>query len=336
MKRRLQYFDTIRFAATMWIFIVHFIADFRPSLFRFWTDFPTALILGGITGKFAVAILAVLLGYFAYLKGTQKKELHLMIASRYISFLAMGIVINVIIVLCEKSYHLDFSALKEILLTSIHISSKIYPTFWCMQSFFWGSAMSYINGKYGVSLLSISIQALMLIVTHNIWIAICLFGNILYRITEDSIASPNFQKFAIKPLIQVFMILIALFIIKRSESDLTYVLDGISSLLIMTVISYNQKIQKPLCNDALSYLGKYSMGIFLLHPTIYSNVGQFVYSRFSDSKTTFLLAFSASVVITIPLSIIIVGLINRFSNILTKVYICITEKLDSRLCHLTK
>lgn len=313
----------------MWIFLVHFISSFRPSLFRFWSDFPTALFLNGVSGKFATATLAVILGYLAYSKGMQNQQLSLLIIKRYLSFLVMGIFVNVIYTIHNNQSIFEPSSLKEILFTSIKIGSQIFPTFWCMKSFFWGSVMSYINGKYTHSLSAIFAQILMLMFTHNTWIAICLLGNVLYRIADQNIAHNTFQKNMSKPVVQIILILIAFSIIKRPESDLTFFIDGISSVLILAIISYNPKVQKVLCNDVFSYFGKHSMGIFLLHPVLYDRTGRLIFSIWPDTKITFLVAFIASVSITVLASILVVRLINYVTDIFVKAFIFLINKTDT-------
>jgi len=95
-RQRILYLDAIKFLAIMWIFFVHFIADFRPTLFQLWDNLPYSLLLNGLTGKFATAMLAVVLGYLAFYKGSNAVSIASVSLKRYISFFAMGLLSNII------------------------------------------------------------------------------------------------------------------------------------------------------------------------------------------------------------------------------------------------
>ena len=70
MKERITYFDTIRWIAAMFIFTTHFIAAFERDIFILWDEvFPINLFMYGVTGKLAVTVLGVVLGYLAFQKG---------------------------------------------------------------------------------------------------------------------------------------------------------------------------------------------------------------------------------------------------------------------------
>lgn len=63
--KRIGYFDVLRLFSVILIFIVHFINDFRPDYFVLWNEGVSSIFLNGVSGKAAVAMLAVILGYFA-------------------------------------------------------------------------------------------------------------------------------------------------------------------------------------------------------------------------------------------------------------------------------
>ena len=93
--KRCSDLDSIKFLAIFLIYTTHFIADYKPELLDFWNNYPTKLVLGGITGKFGVALFGVLLGYFAYI-GNKKKTLLVYSIKRYGYFVFVGMFINLI------------------------------------------------------------------------------------------------------------------------------------------------------------------------------------------------------------------------------------------------
>jgi len=126
----------------------------------------------------AVAVFAVILGYFAYAQGG-KKNLPGLIVKRYISFFVMGLFINTVLLFGVERASIGVYYLKLLLRVTAAIEADIFGAFWCMKSFLFGSIISYINGKYRLSFLPVFIMTAVFALTNNTWIAICLMGNML-------------------------------------------------------------------------------------------------------------------------------------------------------------
>lgn len=320
MKKRFDYMDGLKFFAALWIFAVHFISSDVPSLLGLWSGF----LLRGVSGKLAVAILAVILGYLAYDKGTKSDKLGEIILKRYVQFVVMGIIIN-IFGAANKGYNFTQPMTYiSIVATSLTLGKQLASIFWCMQAFFFASVISYIAGKYKMSEFPIILLIGTFYLTGNVWVSVCLMGNLLCRFTNFE-AFPKREKILSNPLTQIILFVIAFFAIKRSESDLTYFIDGICCMLILFIFAANKTLRKIFGCKVLAYLGKQSMGIFLLHPFIYPSVSNFVYSHFPNLPVIHLFAFIASLIIVVLLSVIVVFIIGKASQLINKILLAIRD-----------
>ena len=84
---REKWVDSIRFISIEIIFGVHFIAACAPDMSKLWHEGVTGMILCGISGKLAVAMFSVLLGYFAARAGAKADfSMSRYMCRRYIKF----------------------------------------------------------------------------------------------------------------------------------------------------------------------------------------------------------------------------------------------------------
>ena len=171
--KRVLHYDAIKFICIMWIFFTHFIDEFRPELFSYWHEGWTKWILMGVTGKAATAMFAVILGYFAFFSAKKGEHLLALVIKRYIFFVVIGLAANTINSLTNRISVLN------VLKSSFLLKSDIFPTFWFLRSFFIGSCISYVNGKYNVGCIGVAIESISIYFCGGIWESICILGNIL-------------------------------------------------------------------------------------------------------------------------------------------------------------
>lgn len=335
MQMRVRYFDTIKFFAILWVYLVHFISYYCSSLFSYWRTAPTSWVLFGVTGKLAVAMFSVILGYFAYLSGTKGGSLSNFTIKRYISFFITGLFINTLYAICGalgwKSATYD---LTTVLVTSLKIGYDIFPTFWCMFDFLLSSVLSFINGKYRLSPSAVFLQIVIFLLVGKIWIAICLMGNLLYGLQHNETCAALMRK---KP-VQLLLFIIVFFAVKRPESNVTYVIDGICSMLVLLIISGNETFQKVLSCKPLSYLGKNSLGIYILHPLTYTLLGAPLFELLSPVRysVVFIVVFITCLAVMLPLSIGAVFLIDRLSGLLSTLLITAKDQLLNKCAPLIR
>lgn len=336
MKKRIVYFDTVKFIAISWIFFCHFLDSFAA-------DFPWPSFLYGISGKAALAALSVLLGYFAYLVGTNsQRSLVDLTVKRYLAFFMAGLSINLICSICALVFKEEcpyrYLGIKAILQNSLCIGDGIFETFWCMKSFFFGSVISYLNGKYKIDIIGIVLE-IIVFASLNVWIAICIMGNVVFLINSEE-EKPSGWKAAIqrlinRPLVQCLLCVVVYFIIRRPESRLTYFIDGISSVLILLVISHNRFARSLLEFKPIAYFARYSEGVFLLHPVVYQIAGAKLIKLLLDRDVRFRAAFIVSFAVcyfaTVLLSVWMVKGLDQMTNLSFNGYLKMKSVFFSRL-----
>lgn len=233
------------------------------------------LILNGVTGKFAVTLFGVILGYFAF--ASKEENASRYIVKRYAYFAISGLFIN--------SVYAIFGILEmpggtysigEVIIESITIGSSIYATYWCMRDFFIASIISYLNSKARVSWGGVVIEIIIFYYLGNVWISICLLGCLVFIITKGE---ENNIKFLNKRIVRILGWVIVFVCIKRAESTFTYMVQGGVSALIILLIMNGQIIKKFLNRKHVAALGKNAMAIYLIHPICYVNFGTIIFEK---------------------------------------------------------
>lgn len=286
MKREIH-FDTLKLIAVFIVFALHFIGAYHPEYAVYWHKLPTALLLEGVSGKNAVSALAVFSGYFAY-KSKQKSILFYS-SRRYFEFFFAAFFINSLWGLCSihgwggissQTIQNSNNVVLTILYESVCIRGTIYPALWFMIPFLIGSIISYTNGKEESSPVEIIIQIWCFYIVNQVWISICLLGSLVACLQKNKYVS-RFYKNTIVQLI----IIIIFFVIKRKESNLTYLIDGICVSQVILIIDNNERLKR-----LLSFkwgIGKNVMSIFLLHAIVYRVVSPFLFNLMTNIKYNF-------------------------------------------------
>lgn len=333
MKKRKLYFDTIKLFAIFVVFTTHFVATFNEDYFRFWTDLPTAFFLKGVSGKFGVAVFSVILGYFAF--RSSEKNIAKYTIKRYVYFVLCGLFINAVYALYAAARHDDPVTLYRLIRTSVLLGSSIYPTFWCIRPFMAGSFVSRINRfvhdkvkKDALTVALVVAEAAVLIYLKEIWIAICIMGNAV-PVLEDN---EKVQKIISSRAVRMVIYLAAFCAIKRSGSDLTYLIDGVSAAFVLIALSRSTHLTQLLNNRHLASAGRNTMAIYLIHNLLYETIGGLIVSD-SAFVATFLAAFVISWTVIVLLSYPVTSLLNganRFcGGIIDKVF-SLTDTTDKK------
>ena len=333
MKSRKLYFDTIKLFAIFVVFTTHFVATFNEDYFRFWTDLPTAFFLKGVSGKFGVAVFSVILGYFAF--RSSEKNIAKYTIKRYVYFVLCGLFINAVYALYAVAWHDDPVTLYRLIRTSVLLGSSIYPTFWCIRPFMAGSFVSRLNRlvhdrmkKDSLTVALVIAEAAVFIYLKQIWIAICIMGNAV-PVLEDN---ETVRKIISSRAVRIIIYLAAFCAIKRSGSDITYLIDGFSSAFVLLALSRSTQITRILNNRALASAGRNTMAIYLIHNLLYETIGGYIVSD-SAFVPTFLAAFVISWVVIVLLSYPVTSLLNGANRlcggIIDKVF-SLTDTTDKK------
>ncbi len=292
MKTRTRYFDTIKLLAIFVVFLTHFVASFNEAYFRYWKELPTAILLKGVSGKFGVVVFSVILGYFAF--RSSEKSIAKYTIKRYVYFVLCGLFINSVYLIAARTGYISGNAsITHMVRTSLLLSDDIYATFWCIQPFMLASFISKVNGKlltgksWGVLIIAAEIAAL--IKFDQLWAGICLMGNIVYLLENDKYV----QKLISHRSVRIVIYLIFFIGIKRSSSDLTFIIDGIVCSLLLTALSKSTTLAKLLSNKSMASAGRNTMAIYLIHNIMYESIGAAMINE-AHFVSTFLAALVVS------------------------------------------
>lgn len=274
MNKRITYLDTIRWIAAMFIFTTHFISAFEPEIFRIWDEvFPVNMFMYGVTGKLAVTVLGVVLGYLAFSKGEKskdKKDTFSYLIKRYLYFLAAGLVIHFLYgMLTWTSENPDTVQLKDILECSIFLKNDIVSNWWSMLPFLIASVLCFIQGKYHLGCREIIIEITVFYYVGQVWISVCLMGALVKCILDHEKCVEVLQKKWIRILI--FAVLFV--ILKREESNFTYLIDGIGMALFILVLCTWNLLQNFFSHRLWNLVNQNYMGVFVIHELVYVQVG---------------------------------------------------------------
>ena len=299
---RTPYFDTLKFLSILLVCFTHFIDKFNNSYFLYWKEFPTKIFIQGITGKLGVAIFAVISGFLSFKKS--KQSILLYSIKRYCYFFFIELLVNII--LCSEK-NISFV---NALLDALKIGNSVFPTFWFMRDFLFASFLSFYFAKKD---LSIYIKIVIIIIFHTLnltWIAICLYGSLIHEIQSYKIFS--YLKY------RILLIILFYFAIQRPETNFTYILDGIFALIVICVVQNSINLRQVLQNKYLSFFGKRTMAILVIHPVVYDKIGIFLFKYFPSNGFCFFSIFFVLMIIICILSLPLDYIFSSYYSLIKK------------------
>lgn len=316
MKQRIQMYDGLKFFALFFVYSTHFIAYFHEAYFVHWTKIPEAFLLNGITGKFGVAIFGVLLSYFAYEKGENNGAAGFpaYILKRYNYFVFCGLFINMLYKIEQIRMRGTFSIgdIELWLKVSFTLGDDLYPTFWCLKYFFVVSTLAYLLGAYKSKISTKIIICLVLGLTMDIWIAIFLLGILV----SDILEAKELYKGKKTQLLLVVLIMV---MFRGQEGIFTYLRDGITALLIIAFLNVNKGANAFLSQRIFSKIGMRSMGVFMIHPMVYSYVSPRIFQMLSDWPygVAFITCLGMTFILVVLIAVPIDWLVKKMTTITT-------------------
>lgn len=325
---RIVYLDTIRFLAVLWVFHTHFIAAYAKTGWRNLLKIvPFKLVFQGVTGKLAVTVLCIVLGYLACKKGQSKTSTFQYAIRRYIYFFSIALFLNTLYVILAKAEILPLASqslgIRQILYSSVFLKSNIVGLFWCLRPLYTASLICFINGKYNLSYKEVLIESVIFIFIKETWIGIGILGNLAERLLQEEKVNSVMQKW----YVQLVLIIAVSASIKRSESNTTYLIDGICMMMVVMIIANNRWIKGALEFRWWQSCNKHYMGVFINHVIIYKLVTTYIFGGFStgNRRPQVLLAYF----ICLVLIILLAGPIEYIVNKLVKVFISCLERFQT-------
>ena len=292
--KRVEWIDSSRFVAMFWILIGHFLATFHPEALRLWEPGPTWWLLGGFPGKIAFTLYFVLLGYFACApKRFSLPYLARYTLRRYELLAFFGFTATLLYLFGGYAvtwlFHTPDEAVFRILSDGPHynliyllrdgflLEDHYIDSFWCMPHLLLASVVCrlYACLPEGVrpgqrALIACALIALLLFLNADffIWVCVALMGGLL-RLAMDAAEK---RALLVRPLprLLLFALTIAIVKIPIEEGPLLFFLEGLVDSTWMLLIANTGSVQRLLSRPPLPWLGKITMGIFVIHTPVYS------------------------------------------------------------------
>ena len=118
------------------------------------------------------------------------------------------------------------------------------------------------------------LEILILLVFSEVWIAVCLLGNIA-AILENTGLIKEIGEYR---WVTIALLLFAWLITKLpAETNPAFVAYGISCVVLLLINSCNYRVRRIFSLRWLSWLGRYSWGFFLIHALVYNVIGTCVF-----------------------------------------------------------
>jgi len=322
--RKIIWIDTIRFLAIYWIVVIHFFALYCPGLLKYWRIGFTGYFLGGLTGKSALVMFCVLIGYFATRKFSRYHDYGIYAVRRYFQFSINLLLINtfvVAVIILQQNIQKYFPAaaqylnlcgdtfsVRVIIADSFFFGYRIVPTFWCIPSFFIGSLVCAALARITSAQKSLKyvVYAVVIIISilsgYNVWVVNCMLGGLAFHLINENICL--WKKNIIKlPLLVILTVLIVILIKTcRKEHSATFIKQGIASALLLVVLSKSPLIQGILNCKWMSSMGSKSLYVFLIHAPIQIYISYIILKLLSTICAVSLalsITFVATVVVTV-------------------------------------
>lgn len=264
---RNTYIDTLKFISVFIVFFTHFINRYGEQYRWIFTSFPSSILLQGVSGKMGVAILAVLSGWLAY---KSNRRLPDVIIHRYCFFLVSVFIVNSLF-LIQYYYQKNDCSFITYLYSCVSLGDQLYPALWFIRDFFLGYIIICLNRSGEIKMYGVFMEILICLIFHEVWISICLLGNVVALLEDDKYINGLFEK---KHIQYIALFLAYIMSKKSSEDSLTYLLYGISCVLFLFVLRKHTSLRTLFSNRLTAFLGRNSWGFFLVHVLVYNVMGR--------------------------------------------------------------
>ena len=167
---------------------------------------------------------------------------------------------------------------------------------------------------------------------QNVWIVACIFGTCLHNIVkmDDSYYRSMLRKW----YVQIPLVVISWFLVHRQECEVTYYIDTIVSfilLLLLLLLFHNELIQSVFSCRIISYFGRYTMEILLIHTIVYYVLGRRVINMLFMNKIelelAWLITWGVCIFIILMLAIPTKRVIYYINNSFIQIVILIQKNL---------
>ena len=314
MKKREAWIDVLKGLALIWIFFVHYTNEYmKPIIDKIYYG-KLSFIMKGFSGKFAVALFAVILGYLAAKKAEKIVSVSNYILKRYLQFAIPLLVVSTVTAIGLYAVA-GIGTFKEQLVTILKESllfsgNSLCPPAWCLVNFLQASVIIVVtaNKKYTTYIQLLCVLVFYLCSGLFVWTACCIVGALLFRL-QKYVLQNNEQKIVkliLNPIFKVILIALSILVIQRDEGPTTFLLDSFACCAVVFVILGSDSLKKILSIKPLAAFGRVSMEFFLIHVAAYTFVHWVMYKFIGESMSaigfylvSMLVAFAASVAVSL-------------------------------------
>ncbi len=279
-------YDVIRLVAFFFVLLGHFDGLYREYEGTGLFARIIAQIVYIFPGKFAVAIFAIILGFFS---SRPKKNLGEWIVSRYIYFFVCGLFINSLffVKMCLEPSEQGFS-IKDVIYQAVVLGDYIFPTFWCMRDFFVGGVLAQLSSRAYVSTKVVVAEIILFYcVGVSPFICACMMGTLLFRFSgKESLCRLG----AIRYVYLSITVLLLRIAAPHYGSNRYYFFVSIIALIMLFMLITDSNVTA-FCNriTGKKFLESY-MAMYLIHTMVYETAGELF--RYSNGKMAGQFAFA--------------------------------------------
>ena len=304
MKRE-DWIDSCRFLAMFLILVVHFLDAFLPSALLLWEPGPAWWLLGGMRGKLGFTMYFTLLGYFAsspkrasvpaFARYCLRRYVQLCFFAFFATlFFILGAYVSawtfhtpdpdVFHILSDGPYYNFIYLLHDGFL----FDCNYIVSFWCMPHLMLSRVVCRLLGYLPEAmparrrfLIAAAVMAACLLLNAEffIWVCVSVSGYLLRLALDFARRHPRLTRPL--PLLLLFAFAVGILKIPLPEGPLLFGLEGLVDWILLFVQFHLPPVQRLFSKAPLPWLGRLSMGVFVMHTPIYSLLGSTLFPIFS-------------------------------------------------------
>lgn len=267
-----DYIDTLRFLAIFLIVLLHFDGEcyqyftgFSMTEIYFAKDSSAGLVLYGLTGKYALAMLCIISGFLTALKCRKRTpDVGRFIFGRYLRLMLPAMGCNLLIALLLLLRGEAFELVSYIKGSFVPGFSGVNRNLWCIGSFMIGNILLCIwydlKGRSKNAVWLILPMLIVAVLIGDPWLFATLAGGLSFETAELLRTRRLFKEWWLLLLIPVIW-----WLPRGEESTLIHYRQILAAFLVMVMFRCLPFLQKVFAWKSMRILKNYSFSLFVAH-----------------------------------------------------------------------